>query len=58
MSFKDQKQKKCMRFLFTVHNKMFIDEIPQELKKLKRSEKIIVSEKVIFKKVVIMNDKE
>ena len=40
-----------------VFNKMSLDPIPDELKDLKKSEKILISKRIIFKKIAIMHGK-
>ena len=41
-----------------VFNKMSLDSIPDELKDFKKLEKILISKRIIFKKIAIMNRKE
>ena len=40
-----------------VFNKMSLDPIPDELKDLKKLEKILISRAIIFKKIAIMHGK-
>ena len=40
-----------------VFNKMSLDSIPDELKDLKKLEKILISKRIIFKKIAIMHGK-
>ena len=41
-----------------VFDKMSLDPIPDELKNLKKSEKLQISQRIIFKKIAIMHGKE
>ena len=40
-----------------VCNKMFIQIIPEQSDRLKRLERILVSQRILFKKVVIIHEK-
>ena len=40
-----------------VYNKMALDPIPDKLKDLRKLEKVLISKRVLFKKIAIMHEK-
>ena len=42
----------------TVFNKMSLDPIPDELKDLRNLDKILISKRIIFRKITVMHGKE
>ena len=56
--------KKCHKDLYkneipcqAVCNKMTLDPIPDELQDLKKIEKVLISKRILFKKIAIMHEK-
>ena len=41
----------------TVNNKLVLDSIPNDFKDLKKLEKVLISERILFKKIAIIHGK-